>query len=198
MKAKIVFVLLLLSKLSFACQCPPLSPISKDLCEKYEVIFYGKVDSVSPCGTNGISTAHFTIIELYKGGVEQFVNVDFDCSSSCMMSFAKGDEWIIYSIFQRFDLLTVNLCGHSRKFFHDAAQDVNQITSERTFEQEKQFLNKALGIQSFIKKNELNQQQNELAHENTQPSAISKLLLLLASALVMGIVYYISRNKKKK
>ncbi|MGQ0829074.1 MAG: hypothetical protein ACT4ON_11855 [Bacteroidota bacterium] len=184
-------------KYSLACQCPTLFLISKDLCEKYEVIFYGKVDSVSPCGTNGISTAHFTIKELYKGIVEQHVQIDFDCSSSCMMSFSKGDEWIIYSIFQRFDLLTVNICGHSRKFFPGAAQDVYQIASDRSFEQEKQYLTKILGIQSFIKKNELNEQQNDLAHQNKQPSGIHKLLLLLASVLAMGIVYYVTRKKKE-
>ena len=185
------------SNLSFACQCPILSPISKELCNKYEVIFYGKVDSISPCATNGINTAHFTIIELYKGVAEQHVKINFDCSTACMMSFSKGDEWIIYSIFQRFDLMTVNICDHNRKFFSAAEQDVYQITSKRTFEQEKQFLNTSLGIQSFIKKNELNEQQSDLAHQNTQPSAITKLWLLLASALTMGIVYYINRSTKK-
>lgn len=196
MKKNIFFIFLFLSNLSFACQCPTLSPISKDLCNKYEVIFYGKVDSVSPCATNGISTAHFTINELYKGEVEQHVKVDFDCSSACMMSFSESDEWIIYSIFQRFDLMTVNICEHSRKFFSDATLDIYEIASHRTFEQEKQFLNKALGIQSFIKKNELNEQQNNMAHHNTQPSAMNKLWLLLASAVAMGIVYYVTRKKK--
>src|SRR5438105_5526375 len=117
MKKNIIFIFLFLSKISLSCQCPPLQPISKEVCANYNVIFFGKVDSVKKCGTDGISTAYFTINELYKGEVEQHVKIDFDCASDCMMNFSKDDEWIIYASYQRFDLMTVNMCEHSRKFF---------------------------------------------------------------------------------
>lgn len=197
MKKNIFFFLLLFSKLSFSCQCPSLVPISKDLCKNYDVIFYGTVDSVSPCPGDGISSAWFKINELYKGAIEQRVKVDFDCASSCLMNFSKGDEWIMYVIYQRFDLMTVNICEHSRKRFNDGTQDVYQLAAGRTFEQEKQLLQNSLGIQPFVKSNELNKKQTELHPHNEQPSAINKLWLLLASLFTMGIVYYVTRNKKK-
>ncbi|MBA3706773.1 MAG: hypothetical protein H0W84_13005, partial [Bacteroidetes bacterium] len=140
---------------------------------------------------------YFTINELYKGSVEQHLKVDFDCSTACMMSFSKNDEWLIYAIFQRFDLITVSICEHSRKNFSDSSQDIYQLNSGRTFAQEKQFLNTALNIQPFAKNNELNSQQNELGPHNDQPSATNKLWLLLTSILVMAIVYYLTRYKKQ-
>jgi hypothetical protein len=198
MKKNILFFLLFFSKICFSCQCPQLQPISKDLCTTYNVIFFGKVDSVKNCGTDGISTAYFTLNELYKGAVEQHVKIDFDCASDCMMNFSKGDQWLIYSSFQRFDLMTVNICEHSRKFFSDASQDIYQIASHRTFVQEKQFLNATFGIQPYVKNNELNKLENDLRPHNDQPSSLNKLLLLLVSFIAMGIVYYITRNKNKK
>ena len=198
MKKKcILFLFFLFSKIIFSCECPSLQPISKTLCTNYDVIFFGKVDSVSACMKEGIATAYFTIKELYKGNVEQEVKIDFDCSSACMMSFEKDDEWLVYSTYQRFDLMTVNLCGHSRKLVNDAAQDVYELTAQRTFEQEKQFLKLMLGVQSFVKKNPINRQQSDLKPHNDQPSGMNKLLLLLVSFLVMAIVYYVTRNKKR-
>ena len=196
MKKNILLFCLLFSKLSFSCQCPTLPPISIDLCKNYDVIFYGKVDSVSACPSDGISSAYFTINELYKGATEQHVKVDFDCSSECLMNFSKNDEWIMYASYQRFNLMTVNICGHSRKFFNDGTQDIYQLAAQRTFEQEKQFLQTAIGIQPFIKNNELNEQQTEMRPHNDQPSAINKLWLLLISFTAVVIIYYVSRKKK--
>ncbi len=196
MKKNLLLFLLLFSKLSFSCQCPPLQPISKKICTDYNVIFFGKVDSVSVCGKDGISTAYFTINELYKGAVEQHVKIDFDCASDCMMNFSKGDEWLIYSTYQRFDLMAVNICEYSRKLFSDATQDIYQIASHRTFEQEKQFLKYTFGVQSFTKNNDRNKKQNNLRPHNDQPSAMNKLWLLFVSFTVMGIVYYIAKKKK--
>lgn len=196
MKKNILFLFCLFSKTIFSCECPPTQPVSKELCKKYDVIFLGKIDSVSPCTTDGIATAYFTINELYKGAVQRSVKVDFDCSSDCMMSLSKGDGWLIYSNFQRFNLLSVNICGHSRKLFADANQDIYQLAAQRTFEQERQFLVSALGIQSFMKSNELNKQQTDLGPRNEHPSPMNKLWLLLVSFLVMILVYYVIKKKR--
>ena len=165
---------------------------------KYNVIFFGKVDSVAPCKVNGIATAYFTIIELYKGTVEQHIKVDFDCSSACMMSFAKNEEWIMYTTYQRFNLLMVNFCEHSRKLVKDGTPDASGIAAGRTFTEEKEFLQTTLGIQNFIKANDLNKQQAEMRPHNDQPSAMNKLWLLVISFGAMVIVYVVSRNKNKK
>lgn len=181
---------------SFGCKCESLSPITAELTKGYDVIFIGSVDSVGPCGKEGISTAYFTILELYKGSVSQHVRVDFDCASSCLMSFEKGEQWLMYTTFQKFDMLTVTLCTHSRKFFADAMQDYYAAVAARTFEQEKQFLKTTLGIKTFAVNNQLNDQQKELKPHNDQPSNINKLVLVLISILTMTVVYFFSRKKK--
>jgi len=198
MKKNILFLFFLFPELIFACECPPIKPSSEEIFKNYDAIFMGKVDSVSACSSHGTSTAYFFINELYKGSVQQHLKVTFDCSSDCMMSFSKDEEWIMYATFQRFDLLVVNLCSHSRKLFTDASQDYYQIAAQRTFEEEKQFLKSALGIHSFAQNDIQSQQQTDIKSDNEQPSGINKLWLLLISFATMAIVYFITRNKKKK
>jgi hypothetical protein len=194
MKKLILLFFLLAAFFSNACECPPVEPISKKSAEVYDVIFYGKVDSIIPCGTTGIGTAYFTIINLYKGAAEQHVSVDYDCTSACMMSFSKNDEWIVYAIYQRFNLMTVDICSHSRKRITDSSQDFYQIASHRSFEEENNFLKTTLGIQSYSSHNELNNQQKDLKPHNDQPSAIDKLWLLLISCAAMIIIYIVSKK----
>jgi len=196
MRILFVYFLLLYSGVLFACECKPLNPISNETIKSYNVIFYGKVDSVGMCRPNGIATAYFTILELYKGPVSKHVKVDYDCSSSCMMSFSKGDDWLMYTTFQHFDLITVNICDHSRKYFSDQSQDVYMLAAHRSFEEEKLLLKKVLGVQEFVKYNELNKIHEQMGPRNEQPSVMNKFLLLLISFSVMALVYYITRKKK--
>jgi len=178
----------------FCCDCPPLEALSKKAADKYDVIFYGKVDSIIPCSTQGIGTAYFTISNLYKGSVERHVSVDYDCTSACMMSFAKNEEWIIYGIFQRFDLITVDLCSHSRKRITNGTADFYEAASQRTFEDENKFLEAELHIQSYASHNELNDQQKEFRPHNDQPTDLGKLWLLLISLATMVIIFFVSRK----
>lgn len=198
MLKNIFFFFFLLSKMAFSCECPPITPISKEECKKYDVIFEGKVDSVSFCNEKGISTAYFFINELYEGNVLPHQKVDFDCSSACMMSFSAGEVWLMYTTYSRFDMLTVNLCGHSRKFFSDASQDHYQIAAERNFGQEKRFLQTILGKHSFAQTNEHSEQDVDLKSRNEQPSSSGKLWLLLISFATMIIVYFVTRKINKK
>lgn len=193
---KILF-LLLFSKTLFACECPTLQPISKELSSAYNVIFFGKVDSVSSANEKGTSTAYFTINELYKGNVQQHIEVNFDATSECMMSFSKDEQWLMYCTYHMFDVLTVNICGHSRKLFQDATEDFYQLAAQRTFEEEKLLLQTSLTIQPFAQNNEMNQQQMDFRPHNDQPSGTNKLLLLLVSFAAMLIVYFITRKKIK-
>jgi hypothetical protein len=181
-----------------ACECNPLLPISKELCNNYNVVFFGQVDSVLPAGADGIATAYFTINELYKGAIEKKVKVAFDAASACLMSFAKNDQWLIYASYQRFDLMTVNICDHNRKKIEEGTTDIYQLTAHRTFEEEKTFLKNTLGTQPFVIGNKLNKQHTELGPHNDQPTGWNKLILLLISFSVMGLVYYLTRNKKQK
>ena len=196
MRILFVYFLLLYSGVLFACECKPLNPISKETFKTYNVIFYGEVDSVGVCRPDGIATAYFTIIELYKGPVAKHVKIDYDCSSSCMMSFSIGDDWLMYTTFQHFDMITVNICDHSRKYFSDQSEDVYLLAAHRSFEEEKLFLKTTLGVQEFVKYNELNMIHQQLGPRNEQPSVMNKFWLLLISFSVMALVYYITRKKK--
>ena len=198
MKNSYLFLFILFSHVAFACDCPPINPVSKDICNTYDIIFSGKVDSVSNCNVQGFATAYFTIDELYKGSVQQNIKINFDCSSSCMMSFVKDEKWLIYSSFQKFDVLNVVLCGYSRKFFNEAAQDFYQVQAQRTFDEEIFFLKATLGIQQYSQTDEINQQQSDSNPRNEQPSGFYKLGLLLISFATMVIVYFVTRNKKQK
>jgi hypothetical protein len=158
------------------------------------VIFYGKVDSIIPCRTEGIGTVYFTIINLYKGSAEQHLSVDYDCTSACLMSFSKNEEWVIYAVFQHFDLVTVDLCSHSRKKITDGTADYYQVASQRTFEQENEFLKATFGTQPYAAHNQLNDKQKEMGPRNEQPSAMGKLWLLVVSLGAMIIVYIVSKK----
>jgi hypothetical protein len=111
-----------------------------------------------------------------------------------MMSFAKNDEWIIYAIYQRFDLITVELCSNTRKKISDGTADFYEAASQRTFDEENKFLQQTLGIQSYAAHNELNDQQKELKPHNDQPTDLGKLWLLLISLGVMIIVFIVSKK----
>lgn len=189
-----LIVLLFASQLAFACKCEALMPITKSACEPYNAIFTGQIDSVSACDTKGFSTAYFTIAEVYKGLLEKNTRVQFDCASSCLMSFATGEQWIIYAKYEQFDVLNVSLCSNSRKLFADESSDIYALTAERSFEQEKQFLQQTLGIQKLKEEQTL---QNPTGR-NIQPSGINKLVLLIISVMAMVIIYFITKRKNDK
>lgn len=195
MRKNLISFFIFISVYGFACECPPLTPVSKIVCEGYDIAFYGKVDSVSSCDAKGIATVYFSIKELYKGNASEHIKLNFECSSEFLMSFASGEEWIIYSKYEKFDLLKIAFCEHSRKFFKDDAQDIYMIGAQRTFEEEKEFLKATFGLHSFVENNALNKQQDQVGPHNEQPSNRGKLTLLLVSLLVMGIVYYFTRKK---
>lgn len=194
----VVLTLLFFSTAVNACDCNSIQPISKELTKAYNVIFEGKVDSVSACNPQGMAIAYFTIEELYKGNSKQQIAVHFDCRSTCNMSFAKDEEWLIYGTYQRFDVLLAKLCEHSRKHILDKERDFYAVNAQRTFEEEKEFLKTNLGIQPFIKGESWNKDQEELKPRNEQPSGMSKIVLLIVSFGVMIIIYIITRKKKNK
>ena len=196
MKQILVVLVLLHSAVLMACKCSTVSPINQELAKAYDVIFTGKVDSISSCSTDAI--AYFTINALYKGKTTEQVAVHFDCTTSCMMSFAKNDEWIIYAIYGHFDLVSVNICSHSRKHFKTGEQDFYQTASGRSFEEENEFLKSSLGRQAFAEKENWNTEQKEFKPHNTQPSNSNKIYLLLISFGVMILIYILTRKKRKK
>src|ERR1043165_11962 len=193
----VLIFFLFISRFTFACDCPPLAPFSKTAAEQYDVVFYGKVTAVNACDEKGRSTAYFLASELYKGNCEKEIRISFDCMSSCMMSFAKDEEWIIYAKYEKFDLLKADFCEHSRKKFPDDSQDIYLWNSRSGFDKEKEDLKALFGLQNFIASNDLQKQHDAMGPRNEQPSGYSKLILLLISISAMGIVFYVIKRKKK-
>ena len=192
------FILLVPTSGLLACKCPSIQPLTSGLMEKYEIIFNGKVDSVSACGDNGMAMAYFTIQELYKGKTKQHIIIHFDCISSCLMNFSANEEWLIYANYQHFDHVSVTFCSPCRKFFKKAEEDFNLAETQRTYKQEKIFLKNTLHLQPFIQKEKWNEQQAELKPHNEQPSDRNKIYLLLVSFGIMILIYILTRKKKKK
>lgn len=197
-KKQLFFILLLHSTGLLACKCASMQPLTSGLTEKYEIIFKGKIDSVSVCGDKGMATAYFTIQELYKGIAAQQTAIHFDCVSSCMMNFSANEEWLVYANYQHFDHVTVTFCSPSRKFFQKAEEDFNLAETHRTYEEEKKFLKNTLGLQPFFQKEKWNEEQAELKPHNEQPSDQSKVYLLLVSFGIMILIYILTRKKKRK
>lgn len=197
MKKILSIVFLLFALQGFACECSPISPITKELATAYDVFFYGRVDSVSTCNAEKErAIAYFSIIELYKGTVAKQVKINFDCSSECLMSFMTDEEWLIYARYTKFDYLNISICEHSRKKFNSGEQDIYLMDLKRTFEEEIAFLKTTFGIQSFAELTVLNNSATDTARHNTQPSGTGKIILLLISLVVMAGIYFFTRKKK--
>lgn len=196
MRTLVVSFFILFSASCFACECGTLSPLSKEVCKDYDVIFYGTIDSIGVCNDKWSATAYFTIVDLYKGKVKQQVEINFDCNTECMMSLAPDDEWIIYAKYLKFDFLQISICEHSRKKFNDEAQDFYFIESKRTFNKELDFLKNTLGIHAIVAPPLTNNAVADTSRHNTQPSSWGKVTLLLVSLVVMVVVYFLARKKK--
>jgi hypothetical protein len=78
------------ANLSYACQCP-YTDLSLKECDKYEIIFKGKVISVTSCN-NKFGEAVFELQELYKGNSTKQFKVLFECDVECAAQFNEGEE----------------------------------------------------------------------------------------------------------
>jgi len=195
---KIILLFFFLSSFRMlACVCDSQMPISKEQFENYDVIFYGKVDSLFIEST-GTAIVVFSVKELYKGNCEKEIRIIYDNSSSCMMTFELGAEWLIYASYQEFDKLKVHFCSHSRKLFLANEKDIYLSNAGKTFEEEVLFLQTNLGIQKLIVRNDLIKQQSDFKPHNEQPSGSNKIILLVVSLVIMIIVYVITKNRTKK
>lgn len=179
----------LLSSAAFACQCDSLKKMSKEESAQYELIFRGTVDSVSACKTSAI--AYFRVEELYKGYSPVRNTILFDCSSPCLMEFSKGQEWIIYSTVSARGVPEVKLCSHSRKRFAKAEEDYYTVNSGMTYDEEAALLKSELSLHTLLDRGETIKDTSVYDHRNTQPSPYTKIVLLLVSAVVLVLLYYL-------
>jgi hypothetical protein len=172
-----------------ACACAELHPLTLADCGRYEVIFEGKIDSVSKC-KNEKALAYFSIAQQFKGNFLSIVPVYFECGTSCEMDFQKGDTWIIYAEKNNAQEVVVNFCSRSRKEPLAGQTDNYTYNSIHTYAQERALLN------DFFEGGE-NEKQGLQArkYEKVDPSLIP--ILLTASVAFMAIGMYLFRRKKK-
>ncbi len=111
-------VVLLLLVMSYdkilACNCPPISKPDSLVYATYDVIFVGTVKSVGPC-YKGMSEVTMVVRSLHKGKLFAETPLKADCETDCQMSFADGEEWIIYGKYESYGVPMVELCSHSRR-----------------------------------------------------------------------------------
>jgi len=198
MKLKLFFILFVTSKIIISCDCPPLNKINSQELKKYDVIFIGTVDTILSIDDRGMATAIFIVDTVFKGNIEREVAIFYDAISSCMMSFEKGQKWLIYSKYKRFDYIVAEFCEHSRRCFSNNEDDKHySLISQQSYSSEKEFLVKTLGVQKLIDKNKLNEQQKLHRPHNIQPSGYAKLILLASSLIVMVGIYWFFIKKRK-
>ncbi len=167
-----------------ACQCP-VTVMSLQECEKYEVIFRGKVVSVTLCN-NKPGEAFMEVLELYKGNAEHKFKILFNCSEDCFYEFKPGEEWIIYSRYKQVNTALMDYCSRSRRYFNNPKQDYYTATSGNDYEDEIKFLREKLGLHRLIEN-----KQNQDYSRNSLPNSTQSVVILLVSIAALLLFYFI-------
>lgn len=173
---------------ALACQCP-LTTLSKEECNKYDIIFRGKVKSNSTCvDKNG--EAAFEILELYKGRVNVTFKVLYECEVECAQVFNAGEEWIIYTNYKQADKAKMDWCSRSRKYFKHEKEDFYTATYGNNYDDELTFLRKNLGTYKVMKERE----ENQAGKRNIIPSQTQLIITLFISLAV--VILFLQLFKK--
>ncbi len=166
-----------------ACQCP-VTVFSKAECNKYEVIFRGKVLSVAACD-NKPGVAVFEVEDLYTGSLTNKFTMLFNCNDECASPFQPGEEWIIYTRYKQLNNGFMDWCSRSRKFIGNAKEDFYITTSGCTYDSEIKYLQDSLGLHRLMK-----EQPTAAQHRNQLPSMTQSIIILLCSIGFIIAFYY--------
>jgi hypothetical protein len=169
------------------CNCT-LIPVSDNAIAPYELIFKGKVLSVSGCDKTANVT--FEIQELYVGKSFATVEIAYDCSSACKMTFAPGETWLVYATYESYGKAKTEYCSHTRMLYPDDENDMNTIGHGMTFDEEIAWLKKKFGVQ------ELNDESMavDMHHKNIIPKGYTVLWYLGIGLVVVVAAYFVGRR----
>ncbi len=173
-KNTILFLLLLILKVSVACQCP-ITQLNEAETNKYDLIFKGKITQI-----NKSNEAVFLVNELYKGNSFKNFIVVFDLKDECNIAMRVGDEWIIYSNYKQMDRAKLNFCSRSRKFIKNNKEDFFEVTTGISFDDELRYLQTKLGLHKLLKQN-----PNKVENRNLMPNKTQTIVYLLISIIVL-------------
>lgn len=191
---KIIAFLILLNLVSFtalSCQCP-LTTLGIEECNKYELIFKGKIESIKNCdGKYG--EAIFEVEELYKGNTTKKFKVLFECNVECALKFNTGEEWLIYTRYKQIDNALMDWCSRSRKYFKNDKEDFYAVTYGNDYDEELKFLQNNLGLHRFLA-----DVKNNDEGRNTKPSSNQTIIILVGSIIFLLIFYWLFNKWYKK
>ena len=180
----IVLFLFAFTNRSVACQCPS-TLLSLEECEKYEIIFAGKVEAVKLC-ENKYGEVEFTVLELYKGSIKERFTILYDCKDPCAQPFRVGEEWIIYTRFKQVTNGVMEWCSRSRKYFAIAKQDFYTENLGNDYDTEIGFLREKLGEHRPV-----SAKKQEPTHRNEKPSLTETIIILIVSMSCMILFYWL-------
>ena len=178
---------LLLPFFSLACQCP-VTQLSREECEKYELIFKGRIIKIIPCDQK-FGEAVFEIDELFKGNATHTFTVLFDCNEDCAQQLNAGEEWIVYTRYKQIDNAKLDWCSRSRKYFRNEKEDFYKINFGNDYFEELNFLRTTLGQHRL-----LSDKKPDAENRNTLPKNNQSLILLLISISVVVIFYILFKK----
>jgi hypothetical protein len=179
----IIFLFILASKLSIACQCPLTTLTDKELV-KYDIIFKGTIKSIKLNKLN--SEAIFTISELYKGIIAQDFKIIFNDEDVCKLELRVGDEWIIYTNYNQIDNAKLDFCSRSRKYIKNLKEDFFTETTGISYDEEQHYLQTNLGLHKLLKNN-----PNRIENRNIIPSSNQFIFFLICSVLGLLLFYWL-------
>lgn len=176
------------SNSGMACQCP-LTALSVNECDKYQIIFRGRVINHTNCSDKPGETI-FQILELYKGKVHEKFKVLYHCNEPCASTFNPGEEWIIYTNYKQVDNAMLDWCSRSRRYIKNFKEDYYAQTYGNSYDEELVFLRKNLGTYRVMEDRE----ENAAGKRNIIPSKTQLIVTLFISMAV--VILFIQLFKK--
>ncbi len=197
LRALYILFFFLLFQSSFSqdnCNCNEKEiAFSEGYIKTNDLIFRGKTISVAT-GTD-YDKVTFLIANLFKGTASQEITVYFDNKNVCALKFNVGEDWLIYANFKRAKPV-VAYCSRSRKNIINTNRNIDlmYIKSDITVDDETDKLTELCGLKTFSQ----SISENENAHNNTIPTGLQQILMIVISALgFVGIYFVLNRFWKK-
>jgi hypothetical protein len=116
------------------CNCPPLGPYSQSDANKYQVICEANVLSVDVQDKSIL--AKLSIKTLFKGQLDQRVDLILDKNDVCPIDINAGERWLIYGGYYQVKSLYFDPCSRSRKYFPDIKADFYAISTGQSYDEE--------------------------------------------------------------
>lgn len=172
----------------FACQCP-LTKLSIEECNKYEIIFRGRIIKDTLFELKKGETI-FEVTELYKGVIASTFKVLYETGTECAQAFSVGEEWIIYSNYKQANNAKMDWCSRSRKYFKNEKLDFYKETYGNDYDTELNFLREKLGLHKPLASEQIKPdwQGNQI------PTQGEFIIYLLVS--IVGVIIFIYLAKR--